>query len=556
MWTFACILLAFAATPPSTPVVPPRDDGPRYSSEEALRHYGAARLFEENGDGGAALGEYYRILISEPDAVEVLVRASELTARLGDTGRSLELAERALRAEPDNPRALWLRGSALFNQGRAPESLGDLERASALDTSKVEYARSLARAAESQERIDLVAIAYHRVVEMDWEDDESWFQLAAAEARLGHFEQARWALDEATDDRSDRPGAKFLEGWIDEGLGRRDAAIAAYGEHLKSHPSDQLTRSRLVHLLAAEGRWGEALPHARRVSEEAPGSIDALEDVAEISLRAGRRDEAEHALDAMNRLAPDSPDVLSRRMDVLVRNKRAPDALEIAHEWAQRHPGNLRGALAEARAQAVVGPPARAIEVATRLVALAPDSLAPRILLGKIYQTQKRWDDALGVWNETLRRFPDQVGVTLDLAFCHQERGDTTRSEQVVRDLLRRRPDEAEALNFLGYLLAEANRNLDEALALIRRALDFQPENGAYVDSMGWVLFRLGRYAEARKELERAADLTGGDAVVLEHLGDVYRALELTALAREQYRKALAADRGNTRVRTKLDRLP
>ena len=113
-------------------------------------------------------------------------------------------------------------------------------------------------------------------------------------------------------------------------------------------------------------------------------------------------------------------------------------------------------------------------------------------------------------------------------------------------------PENATVLNFLGYLLADHNRKLEEAEALIRRAVDREPDNGAFVDSMGWVYYRLGRLIEARRELERAVILTGGDAVVREHLGDVYKDLQLQDLAKEQYEKSLARDGGNDRVRLKL----
>jgi len=79
------------------------------------------------------------------------------------------------------------------------------------------------------------------------------------------------------------------------------------------------------------------------------------------------------------------------------------------------------------------------------------------------------------------------------------------------------------------------------------------PDNGAFVDSKGWVLYRLGKLAEARQELERAAQITHGDPTVLEHLGDVYRALRLLDLARAQYRRSLSGDATNQRVRNKLE---
>jgi Tfp pilus assembly protein PilF len=124
-----------------------------------------------------------------------------------------------------------------------------------------------------------------------------------------------------------------------------------------------------------------------------------------------------------------------------------------------------------------------------------------------------------------------------------------------VRDVLRREPDNPAALNFLGYLWADHGRHLDQAVEMIARALAQDPDNGAFIDSLGWAYYRQGRLAEARVQLERAARLTHGDAVVLEHLGDVYNELRLNELAKEQYRLSLAADPDNSRVQAKLDAL-
>src|SRR5262249_35588660 len=109
--------------------------------------------------------------------------------------------------------------------------------------------------------------------------------------------------------------------------------------------------------------------------------------------------------------------------------------------------------------------------------------------------------------------------------------------------------------NFLGYLLADHNLKLDEAETLVRKAIEQEPDNGAYVDSMGWVYFRLGRLEDARRELERAVVLTGGDPVVCEHLGDGYKQLRLIDSARERERKGRAADRSNPGAGSRLDGL-
>jgi len=160
--------------------------------------------------------------------------------------------------------------------------------------------------------------------------------------------------------------------------------------------------------------------------------------------------------------------------------------------------------------------------------------------------------DAAQTWRRAIDRFPDDPGLRLELSFSLERAGEMTAAETAVRDVLARWPDNASAQNSLGYLLADQNRRLDEAVTLIRKALASEPDNGAFVDSLGWAYFRLGRLDEARVELERAVYLTGGDPIVREHLGDVYKALRLKEMAHEQYRLSLAADGKNERVRDKV----
>jgi tetratricopeptide (TPR) repeat protein len=138
------------------------------------------------------------------------------------------------------------------------------------------------------------------------------------------------------------------------------------------------------------------------------------------------------------------------------------------------------------------------------------------------------------------------------LAAVYQGMHDTARAEPVLRAMLKADPDDATAANDLGYIMADEDRNLDEAERLIRHALTVDEQrraassegssaSGAYVDSLGWVLFRRGRLAEARRELERAVTLpdAAGDPVVWDHLGEVYFRLRESSQARQAWQKAL-----------------
>ncbi len=551
MWIVASTLLVTAATA-AFPEARPSGSPGAYVSLEALRHYALARLLDERGDVPGAITEYSRALSLDPDSPQIPLHLSDLTARQGDAARSLEFADRALAAEPGNARGQWLRGSALFNLGRSEESLEALTAATRADSQRVDYALSLARVAEQLDRLEVVRDAYQRVVELDEGDAEAWFQLAAAEARLAHFEQADSALARSIQLNASRPGLFFLQGWIQESLGHAAAAIELYRSHLRIHDTDQVTRRRLVNLLVGGRRYPEAYRESQIVSRSREGDVDSQFIEADLALFAGQVAEGRGILDRLRRAHAEDVEVQGRIVTVLARHQRAADAAELAEGWAARHPGRFEGAMLAGRADALAEKIPSALAHARRAVALAPESLQTHVLLARIDQGAKRWAEAESIWVQVLKVFPQNGRAALDLAYCREQMGDLDGAEQAVRDLLRREPENPSALNSLGYLFADHNRNLEEAERLIRRALEHDPGNGAYLDSMGWVYYRLGRFTEARRELERAVVLTGGDVVVHEHLGDVYKELRLNDLAREQYRLSLAGDRANERLKAKL----
>jgi len=541
---------------PGTPKAPavaaaPAAPSTSYPSAEALGRYAQARLLQERGADGDAMAEYYRVLVLDPQAASAARNLSSIQAERGEAGPSLESAERVLGIDPDDAQALWLKGGAEFNLGRARQAYATLLRATTIDSTHADYFFTLARVAEQLDSIPTVARAYRRLVVLDEDDGESWFQLAAAEARLARFGAADTALTRAAALNPQRPGLYFLKGWVRESTGHPDEAIALYRKHLAAHPNDQTTRRRLIVLLRGARRYEEAWKESHLVTQVRSDDLDALETEADLALKTGRKPEASALFDRMRRIGHDDPVVVARVLAILARNGRGADAVAMATQWSNARPGDVRGIMLIAQAHALSGAVDPAIDTARRAVEAAPDSLAPRILLGRLCQANSRFKEAGEVWTEALARFPGNDGIMLDLAFCREQLGDIPGAERAAREVLKREPDQATALNFLGYLYAEHNQNLNEAETMVSRALALEPDNGAFMDSMGWVYYRLGRLSEARVQLERAVELTG-DPVVHEHLGDVYKDLRLLELARDQYRKSLAGDGSNSRVKTKL----
>jgi tetratricopeptide (TPR) repeat protein len=119
---------------------------------------------------------------------------------------------------------------------------------------------------------------------------------------------------------------------------------------------------------------------------------------------------------------------------------------------------------------------------------------------------------------------------------------DYARAEEAFRAVIARDPAHAQALNYLGYMLADRGERLDEAVALIERALAIDPGNGSYLDSLGWACFRLRRYEDARTHLTEAASQLPTNSVVQDHLGDALAALGRHADAIGAWQRALAGD--------------
>src|SRR5262249_13172250 len=157
-----------------------------------------------------------------------------------------------------------------------------------------------------------------------------------------------------------------------------------------------------------------------------------------------------------------------------------------------------------------------------RARAALPDSLGAALELARSLGRSRRFDEGARVIEQSLQRGPGETRAWFELGKLREEQGDVPAAEAAMRKVIEAEPRNGVALNFLGYLFAEHNQNLEEAVHLTQRALTAEPDNPFYIDSLGWAYYQLGRLEDARRELERAVQLGANEAVVYEHLGDVY----------------------------------
>lgn len=175
------------------------------------------------------------------------------------------------------------------------------------------------------------------------------------------------------------------------------------------------------------------------------------------------------------------------------------------------------------------------------------DALKVRLYMAetRLLREQEHYQDALALLDEALARYPQNIDLLYSRAMTGQQAGDLSILERDLKKIIAQEPDNATALNALGYTLADQTDRYDEAFDLIEKALSLSPEDPAILDSMGWVLYRKGDLAGAEKYLSRAFTKMK-DAEVAGHLAQVLIEMGNQLQARETLREALIDDPENT----------
>lgn len=275
--------------------------------------------------------------------------------------------------------------------------------------------------------------------------------------------------------------------------------------------------------------------------------------------------QSRHYLQAENILKqiaerPDAPiEVYLLLADIVYEQRRN---LNMALEWLDKvpedRPGADRAALLRIQLLAEAGKLSRALESAEKAAKLypqAPEFAEFRIrLLGR----EKKSAQALELAQEAVKKWPENNTLAFLLGSLLDENGKKKEALAIMEDIIKKQPDHFQALNYVGFSLAEENRDLDRALTLLTRADELSPDQSYIIDSLAWALYRAGRYDEALRQIRRAVKPGGmsGDAAIWDHYGDIAKQRGLIEEARKAYRKALELKPANAdEIRRKLSGL-
>jgi Tfp pilus assembly protein PilF len=188
-----------------------------------------------------------------------------------------------------------------------------------------------------------------------------------------------------------------------------------------------------------------------------------------------------------------------------------------------------------------------------------PSNVDIYVNLSQIYLQGKKYADAEKILQRAEDRKLDSERLKFQLATIYERQKDFDKAESIFKEVLKDNPKNAVVLNYIGYMLADRGIRLQEAVKYVEEALAIDPNNGAYLDSLGWAFFKLNDLEKAEKYLLQAVELVKNDPVIHDHLGDLYFKAGALEKARDFWSKSLNTGAGEQedaqKVREKLEKI-
>ncbi|MGE0448130.1 MAG: tetratricopeptide repeat protein [Vicinamibacterales bacterium] len=277
----------------------------------------------------------------------------------------------------------------------------------------------------------------------------------------------------------------------------------------------------------------------------------------------GQFDKAIDVFEDARKLAPNDPSITTYLIRAQLAGKNYAAAAAIARSARQQHPDDLRLASLESLALRRAGKLDQSVSAMEDYFRRQSDDADAYIAMAQVYNEANRGTQAVKTLRDAQVKFPQETSIAFELGAILDRQRRFTESEEVFRQLLSREPNHAPALNYLGYMLAERGERLDESVDYLKRALAIDPENGSYLDSIGWAYFKGGKLDLALENLKRAADMLTTNSVVQDHYADLLYRLGRYDDAIAAWNRALsgdgdAIDRGDIdkKIRSARQKLP
>ncbi|RPJ76638.1 MAG: tetratricopeptide repeat protein, partial [Acidobacteria bacterium] len=324
--------------------------------------------------------------------------------------------------------------------------------------------------------------------------------------------------------------------------GAADKAVTVLNRLIETEPEQAEAVALLAEALEDAGRPADAVSLLEEAVRTQPAFMSPL---AELYERQERWEDAAAAYEKAVVRNPRSAELKMRLAIALLSSGRAGGggrALELLEPIREARPADPRVLYLVAQAQRTAGKLEAAEQTARVLITVAPSLVSGPYALAQILSDREQYAEAIKVLEEACTHFPQDVSLRFEMGAIYERQKRYAEAERQFRDVIARDPVHGPALNYLGYMLADRGEHLEEAIGFINRALQVEPDNGSYLDSLGWAYFKANRLDLAETTLRKAAAQRLTSSAVQDHLGELLFRLGRYDEAASAWERALAGD--------------
>ena len=416
--------------------------------------------------------------------------------RAGDKEKAVEYLIKALNIQPDSVESLTLLGNLYLQLQKIKESVP----------------------------------IYKKLLELSGNSILVGGQLAPLLVETGEYKDAVDILKNLIKARPSEKAFPILLGRAQIGMRKLPEAIETFKAIIEADPENLEAEFYLGIAYADSGKYAEAenifsglVDKTLTDSDEAKTNHHLFQQ--QLAAVYVKLEEYEKAIAVYRKLAETEPSANLWLLDTYLVSRQFDKGISLGKQLCKKDRSNVAVCINYAYLLSAAGKSQDSIEILSRIIQSNPQNINFYIHLSRIYLDNKRYSDA----KEILRRAESQElddeseeKLKFQYATIYERQKDYDRAESIFKEILKTNPDNATVLNYLGYMLADRGVKLEEAMEHIKKALDIDPYNGAFLDSLGWAYFKLNDMENAEKYLLKAKELIRNDSTIDDHLGDLY----------------------------------
>jgi tetratricopeptide (TPR) repeat protein len=483
----------------------------KYSYEPGSIFMNLAYVQSLKGEQSKSKATVEEAYLKDPYNPQVLIAAARVKLDEEDVKSAKPMLERAIEIDPMAADGYFYLGIIAFKEGdsQLAESLFNKNIALAPDKAAVSY-YNIGILYGGRDEYDKAVEYLNRAIETDPDYLKAYDSLAKAHEIKGNTSAALAAYESYLELNPKDTDIMALMAEVHYRADDTDKALKVYDEILKIQPAnaDVLYSKGIIY--SGRKQYKEAEKYFLKVEDLRQDSIVNKYQLAIVYEAQKEYDKALEKLDEIIKIDPKYVNAYYHIGYIYSEQNKLPEAIGMFKKLLENNKENEEF----------------------------------HLLLGASYADNKEYQNAVDAYLNALKIFPDSEKLNFNLGYVYDKMKEYDKAVLTFERIMKINPKNPDSYNYIGYTYAERGEKLDKALELVNKALELDKDNGFYLDSLGWVYYKMGRFNEALKELQAAQASViklreKADPVIYEHIGDTYLKLNDTSKALESYNKAV-----------------